>query len=387
MASLLILSQQPPPLHGASLMNQRTVESPALREAYDVTLINITTARELSDTRKFETGKLRVFAGQVWKLLGAVVRRRYDIFYITLSTDGPAFYKDVLLWMIAAPFVRRRVLHFHTKGITQGSAPKLALVRFVLKRSSVIALSAFHGREVAPYARALYVLNNGIPVEAPAPPVGDPVPRADAAAPPMGALAPRADARPAGAAAPLTLLFFSNLLVEKGIFQFLDVCTRLRAQQVPFRAVIAGKALNISYDRLRSEIAQRELETVVMVKEAVYGEEKVNVLNEADILLFPTYYKGECFPLVILEAFQYGLVPVCSDEASIPEMIEQGRDGYYYPYQDTGAFAECIKALAFDRDRLRTLQANGRAKFMEKYTFGKYEENLIQILEAVRTHS
>jgi glycosyltransferase involved in cell wall biosynthesis len=364
-----MLSQLPPPLHGASLMNQRTGASQVLAARYAVAQINITTAKGLEDIRQFGFGKIATVLRQATRLVSAVLRKRFSLCYITISSEGPALYKDSLLWCIAAVFIRKRVLHLHTRGIinaNKDSRVKMSLIRFILSRSSVIVLSKFHGREVEGYTRDLHVLPNGIPVSS-------------EAAGSVGAAASSGSA----ASGPLTLLFFSNLLAEKGIFQFLDTCALLLQQGVRFRAIVAGKELNVTLAEVQAGIAARALQGHVDVRGAVYGDDKTALLSEADVLLFPTFYAAESFPLVILEAFQFGIVPVCSDGASIPEMIDQGRDGFYYPYNDISSFAACIGSLAGDRDKLRTLAANGRSKFYRQFTFDLYEKNLVRILDTI----
>ena len=61
---------------------------------------------------------------------------------------------------------------------------------------------------------------------------------------------------------------------------------------------------------------------------AIYGESKLEMLSSASMLVFPTSYDKECYPGVIMEAFCFGIPVISSKIAAIPEMIEQGVNGF-----------------------------------------------------------
>ena len=349
-------------------MNRRILSSKTISEQYDLDHIDITTAKSLKDVQRFGLYKIHLFSTQFFGLLSLLRKKKIDIVYITLSTEGLALYKDAFLWFIAALFVKKRVLHFHSKGIittNRHSRFKMDLIKLIFSRSFVIVLSEFLRKEIAEYAKDIFILNYGIPNEVS--PLGPdpfrPYPKTPTCS--------------------LKLLFLSNLSVEKGILQFLDVCDLLAQRNISFKATIAGKEWDMTVEMIRSEIQNRNLGTLVDVAGPVYGEDKINLLHQSDILLFPTYYKREAFPLVILEAFQFGIVPVCSDHAAIPEIIDQGVDGFCFPYDDVHSFAGCIEALANDPSRLLLMKNRSRIKYERRFTFEKYEEGIADILNKI----
>ena len=42
-------------------------------------------------------------------------------------------------------------------------------------------------------------------------------------------------------------------------------------------------------------------------------------------------HHNECFPLVFLEAMQCGVACISTDEAAVPEIIDDGRTGFIVP--------------------------------------------------------
>lgn len=76
------------------------------------------------------------------------------------------------------------------------------------------------------------------------------------------------------------------------------------------------------------------------------GEELATHYASADIFLFPSL--TETFGNVTLEAMASGLAVVAFDYAAAHRHLEQGRSGILVPVQETDAFVEAVKMLAFD---------------------------------------
>ena len=73
---------------------------------------------------------------------------------------------------------------------------------------------------------------------------------------------------------------------------------------------------------------------------AKYGEDKVEELKNADALVFPSYYLGETFGLVLLEAMEYGMPCISTYEGGIPSVINDGETGFLVQSKDTKALAD-----------------------------------------------
>ena len=94
-----------------------------------------------------------------------------------------------------------------------------------------------------------------------------------------------------------------------------------------------------------------------------------------DVLVLPSRQDGR--PLIVMEALASGLPVVASRLGGIPEMIEDGQNGYLCTPADAAEFAARIRALAEDRQLVARLKAGARA-FAEAYldadiAFARYE--------------
>jgi len=78
---------------------------------------------------------------------------------------------------------------------------------------------------------------------------------------------------------------------------------------------------------------------------------------EADILLLTSSREG--FPLVVMEAMSYGVVPVCTDVGGISFHVRDGENGMLIRSTDEDSIVEesvrCVATLCSDRTMLRRL--------------------------------
>ena len=112
-----------------------------------------------------------------------------------------------------------------------------------------------------------------------------------------------------------------------------------------------------------------------------YGDDKAKCFNQSDVFVFPTFYHNECFPLVLLEAMQYGLACISTNEAGIPNIIDDGKTGLIVPKKDCIALADSIEKLINDRKLCLQMGQAGRKKYEEKFTLDVFERNICRILE------
>ena len=69
------------------------------------------------------------------------------------------------------------------------------------------------------------------------------------------------------------------------------------------------------------------------------------MLSEYDAMLFPTFWKGEGFPGIILDAYIAGLPVIASDWNLNREVIEDHKSGIFIPVHDTKALIDAMRAF------------------------------------------
>lgn len=107
-------------------------------------------------------------------------------------------------------------------------------------------------------------------------------------------------------------------------------------------------------------------------------EELYRLLNQYDLLLFPTRWKHEGVPGVLVEAKIAALPAVVSDVCYNAELVRDG-EGVVLPENDAAHMAQAIRALDADRARLFGLK-QGAQRSAERFFIEYYMDELVGAL-------
>jgi glycosyltransferase involved in cell wall biosynthesis len=176
-------------------------------------------------------------------------------------------------------------------------------------------------------------------------------------------------------------LYLSNMMRGKGALVLLEACKFLKQKNLLFECHFVGAWADVTEAIFNEEVEKLNITENVFVHGKKYNEEKFNFLYQSDIFIFPTYYHNECFPLVLLEAMQFGLPVISTPEGGIPDIVTEGETGLLVPQKDARALAEKIEILIRNPElRLKMGQA-GRKRFEDLFTLEKFENNMVDILD------
>lgn len=120
--------------------------------------------------------------------------------------------------------------------------------------------------------------------------------------------------------APFTIGFIGRIVPEKGISILLDAIAGLPPQG--WRLLVAGNILRpLDPSALRAKTAGLPVDWLGVVPAAEF-------FSQIDILVVPSIWAEPC-PLVVIEAFAFGVPVVGSRIGGIAELIEQGVTGWH----------------------------------------------------------
>ena len=177
------------------------------------------------------------------------------------------------------------------------------------------------------------------------------------------------------------ILFLSNMMKEKGVWDLVESCRILKINGRSVKCHFVGKWSDITKEKFAAEINKRGLKEYVSAYGAKYNDEKDTFLQKADVFVFPTYYNNECFPLVLLEAMEQGIPCISTNEGGIPAIIEDGKTGYIVEKHSPEKIAEKIEYLMDHPEQCTAMGKAGKEKFLKEFTLAQFERRLSKILK------
>lgn len=165
----------------------------------------------------------------------------------------------------------------------------------------------------------------------------------------------------------LSLCFFSRIMKEKGV-------------EDAVRAVAMANE-KIGYDAFSLDIygeiwmgqekwfenLMSENSSNIRYKGCVNYYDSVSTLKDYFALLFPTYYKGECFPGVLIDAFAAGLPVFASDWHDNSNIVIDGHTGLLFPVHSVKTLSEILIFSYNNQSMINGMRINCLAE-AKKYT-------------------
>lgn len=340
------------------MVSQYIKESKLINETFDCDFVNLSTSRRIDEIGKTVPIKLVRFIYTYFYVFGKLLTRKYDVCYLAITCHGIGFLKDAPFVLMCKLFKKKIIIHQHNKGMysyTDKSIYKW-LLPLVYKKAKVILLSWKLYPDIEPVVKKEQVIicPNGIPEKNDGQNISE-----------NKLTTPR-------------LLFLSNLNESKGIWVLLDTCQILKQEGYQFICdIIGGETKEISTHKLYEEIKKQKLQERIIYHGKKYGKEKNKYFLNADIFVSPTL--NDCFPLVLIEAMQYGLPIVATSEGAIEDIVIDGKNGLICLHNNAQDLANKIKILLTNKQKRIELGSKGKQIYKEKFTLGIFEQTISDI--------
>ena len=371
---LLVFAHTPPPHHGQSYMvqlmmagfggdrrksarrsggnspgQQAAADPPAPGAPFGIECYHVNTrlSRKLEDIGDLRVGKLLLL---LWYCLQAIwCRFRYGVttfYYIPAPGKRSALYRDWVVMLICRPFFKRVILHWHAAGLARwlemvvGMRHRSLTYRLMKQVDLSIVLCRFNQADAEKlFSRRVRIVSNGIP---------DPCPRfAQEVLPQRKARFAARQKLLSGQALDaddlrdtsedphvVKVLYLAHCTREKGLFDTLAAAAlasqRLAECQSPLslRLLIAGGFVTADEEaEFKKMMAQPAIAQMVQYFGFVSGEQKHQLLREADLFCFPTFFQNENQPVNLIEAMAFGLPILTTRWRSLPELFPANYHG------------------------------------------------------------
>lgn len=352
---ILFVVPLPPPVHGSAMMCQYIKDSRLINDTFQCDYVNLSTSRRMDEIGKRSIKKIFRFIGSYFTVLRKLSTHHYDVCYLAITCHGVGFLKDAPFVLLCKLFGCKVIIHQHNKGMARDVDrwPYRWLLPLVYRNTRVILLSwkLYSDIERVVKREQVVICPNGIPN------VTENYQREKNEIP--------------------HLLFLSNLIESKGVLDLLDACNRLKNEGYQFICnFVGGETKEISTYRFQKEVHMRKLDGIVFYLGSKYGQEKYDILKESDALIFPTYYYNECFPLVLLEAMQYEIPVIATDEGGICDVVLDNKTGLIVEKNSPMSLSDKIQYLIDHPSISIEMGKQGRIRFLENFTLEKFEHQV-----------
>lgn len=177
--------------------------------------------------------------------------------------------------------------------------------------------------------------------------------------------------------------FLGNLLESKGVLDLLNAAELVLKKHNSAEFYFIGgwsKKEGNTKEKAEKIIKEKNLEGNVKFTGIVPEDIKEKILNHTDIFVFPTWYKHEGFPAVILEAMSASC-PVIStkDTGAIPDLVKDNESGILIDKNNPQQIASAIIKLIENPVLAKEMGLKGRELYSRFFTMDISIDTIIGI--------
>jgi glycosyltransferase involved in cell wall biosynthesis len=290
--TVLAVMTIPPPTHGQAIVNKGILDA-LLTARVPIKLVNTSPGTLQRDVR-YHLKRLRL---HILHAIPSILSTKVSTVYSSVES-GYGMYYNYLIVLSARTMRHTIVLHHHSASYT-----KVFHLRFDLL-SWLAGKDALHIVLDEPMRKDIKARYQS---------VAKVIVAHNASHAPQASVDERANR-------PLTCGFMSNLSCEKGLDTFIDCLRAARSAGLDLHAILAGSPTSSEAEKIIDE-AKNDLGDLLTVLGPVSGASKDRFFKSIDVFLFPTRYKYEAQPLVILESMSHGVPIVATNHGYCTELI------------------------------------------------------------------
>lgn len=170
------------------------------------------------------------------------------------------------------------------------------------------------------------------------------------------------------------VVMLGRLLSQKGIPEFAEVARRIRKRWPEARFLLAGEEDPVHPDAVSADWVQEQEGVEYLGRLA----DVQPVLAEADLFLFPSYYR-EGVPRVILEAAATGLPTVGFEVPGVREAVRDGEIGFLVADRDVDALTERVSTLLEDEAQRLAMGQAARRMVEDEFDVRAIEQQYLDV--------
>lgn len=171
--------------------------------------------------------------------------------------------------------------------------------------------------------------------------------------------------------------------LQKGFMDFMDsiiLANKTKKLDESLEILIIGKG---SYKNKIIEIINKEKLSFIKLEEYLENKKMIEKLKESDVAILPSVFEG--MSMFALEALKNKNLLILSKTGGLVELVQEGKNGYYFNPKDTIKLAEIILEITkLEFNKIELMKGKSEEIYMEKFSpkiLKKKLDYLVNILE------
>lgn len=172
------------------------------------------------------------------------------------------------------------------------------------------------------------------------------------------------------------ILFLGRLGERKGVYDLIDVLKDIKSQleEKNIKIYLCGDG---EVDKVKKLVEELGLSKIVEHVGWIGKKEKEQILKDTMINVLPSYNEG--LPMTILETMAYGIPNLSTNIASIPEVIENEKNGFLIIPGDKNNIKLRILELVENKEKRMTMSSNAYNTILNHFSLDKNVEKIKKI--------
>lgn len=346
---VIFLGKLPPPYIGPAVATQIVLGSD-LKEDLELVFLNLSDQRDVQTLGKWDMTNIFLALKHYLQLFYLILRYRPGAVYIPAGQTNVGYMRDVGFILIAKLFGKKVITHLRGGNFRNWYNHAPDIIRWTVRKVHPLThLQIVLSDRLHPLfdwllpPEKIITVPNGLDIPDPG----------------------RKDKKDR----PLEVLYLSNYIREKGVLEVLNAAKTLAKEEVHF--TLAG-GWSEAETRLKVlDFLDKNPGLSVTLHGPLSGEEKEEVLRNADVFVMPTHYINEGLPWALIEAMAWRLPLISTRHAAIPDCIEEGGNGFFVEKRSAEDLAGKIKLFLEEPDLALEMGKRSRelyeSRFREKH--------------------
>lgn len=369
---IILTGSIPPPYHGSSIYFSNLLNS-KIKEEYNVSHLDISDHRDLDNLSRLDITNVTLALKNITSLYRMLKKSEFDLVYIPVASNFLPYLRDGLFILTAAYFSKAKiVIHLHEGDyFRKGFYDKafFPVKYFIRKSLSKVDTAIVLGENLKPVFEGLVknieVCQNGIRKES----------------------NNGKDQKNNSGNKNIEINYLGNLFESKGVLDVLNAAELVlrKYNNVKFRFAGAWSMKEGNTKKKAEQIIkEKALGDHIEFTGVITGNAKDDFLNSTDIFVFPSWYKHEGFPLVIIESMAASC-PVIStkDTGAIPDIVTNGETGLLIDKKRPDLIAEAIINLIENPEKRIIMGKEGKERYEKLFTLDTCIERMIGVFNKV----